>query len=244
MSNPENITILQAFEDNYIYLFEYAPGQCLVIDPGDASTVTEALVRHDLQLTHILTTHQHPDHIGGVGTLKQQTGCQIIGPNETRISGLDIVMSDEETIELGDITIRCISTPGHTATGICYLATGNSLTQPALFTGDTLFVCGCGRMFECDGETMYTSLQKLAALPEKTLIYPGHDYTEDNVQFALTLEPDNTALQEKLNTVRQQAAANKPTVPSVLSEEKQLNPFLSAPDWQTFAERRKKKDVF
>jgi hydroxyacylglutathione hydrolase len=113
-----------------------------------------------------------------------------------------------------------------------------------LFTGDTLFVCGCGRMFECGGETMFTSLQKLAALQGDALVYPGHDYTEENVWFALTVEPDNTTLQKKLKDVQKHLINGQPTVPSTMAEEKRLNPFLKAADWQCFADLRQKKDVF
>jgi hydroxyacylglutathione hydrolase len=121
---------------------------------------------------------------------------------------------------------------------------GDSLSQPGLFTGDTLFVCGCGRMFECGGETMYASLRKLAGLADDTLIYPGHDYTEENVRFALTVEPDDEALQEKLTSVQNQTKTNNSTVPSTLKEENRLNPFLKAADWKTFADLRKQKDVY
>lgn len=244
MQNAKNITILSAFGDNYIYLLEYLPGQCFVVDPGDAKPVLDALEHLRLQLTHIFTTHHHADHIGGVNTLKQKTSCEVIGPDNNRIGGLDTLMSDGDVIELGDVTIRCIGTPGHTATSVCYYVSSDSLAQPVLFTGDTLFVCGCGRMFECGGETMYASLQKLAALPDETLVYPGHDYTEENVRFALTTDPDNALLQEKLTLVRSQNKTGQPTVPSVLGEEKHINPFLLAMDWQTFTTLRRKKDTF
>ena len=244
MQNAKNITILSAFGDNYIYLLEHLPGQCFVVDPGDTKPVLDALEHLRLQLTHIFTTHHHADHIGGVNTLKQKSGCEVIGPDKQRISGLDRLMCNGDVIELDGVTIRCIGTPGHTATSVCYYVSSDSLAQPVLFTGDTLFVGGCGRMFECGGETMYASLQKLAALPDETLVYPGHDYTEDNVRFALTTDPDNALLQEKLTLVRNQNKTGQPTVPSVLGEEKQINPFLLAIDWQTFTTLRRKKDTF
>jgi hydroxyacylglutathione hydrolase len=202
MQNAKNITILSAFGDNYIHLAEYSPGQCFVVDPGDAKPVLDALEHQRLRLTHILITHHHADHIGGVSLLKQKTGCAVIGPDKQRIAEMDTVVSNGDTMELGERTIRCIGTPGHTATSVCYYITGDSLIQPMLFTGDTLFVCGCGRMFECGGETMYRSLQKLTALPDETLVYPGHDYTEENVRFALMFEPDNALLEEKLEIVK------------------------------------------
>ena len=244
MQSAKNITILSAFGDNYIYLVEYSPGRCFVVDPGDEKPVLDALEHQRLQLTHALTTHHHADHIGGVSTLKQKTDCEVIGPDDKRIGGIDTFVAEADTIELGDLMVRCIDTPGHTATSVCYYVSGDSLTQPVLYTGDTLFVCGCGRMFECGGETMYASLQKLTALPDETLVYPGHDYTEENLRFALTFEPDNRRLQKNLTRVQNQNKTGQPTIPSVLGEEKLLNPFLLAPDWQTFATLRRNKDVF
>lgn len=244
MRHPLNITVLSAFGDNYIYLAEYAAGNCFVVDPGDANIVREELSRCSLQLTHIFATHHHADHVGGISALKHKTGCEIVGPDAKRIAGVDTVVSDGDITELGDLAIRCIATPGHTATSVCYTVFGDSLGTPVLFTGDTLFVLGCGRMFECGGETMYESLQKLAALPDETLVYPGHDYTEENVRFALMFEPDNEVLQNKLALVRNQNRTGQPTVPSTLKEEKELSPFLKAPDWQGFANLRRKKDVF
>lgn len=244
MKHSLDITILPAFGDNYVYLAEYAAEKCFVVDPGDAGPVLKELNRRDLQLTHIFVTHHHADHVGGMARLKEQTGCQVVGPDAKRIAGLDRVAGDGDVCGLGDVTVQSIATPGHTATSVCYYVMAASLSQPVLFTGDTLFVCGCGRMFECGGETMYASLQKLAALADDTLIYPGHNYTEENVSFALTVEPDNKALRKKLEIVREQNRNGRPTVPSALEEEKQLNPFLKARDWQTFSNLRRKKDVF
>ena len=239
-----SIEILTAFGDNYIYLVEYEPQSCFVVDPGDAEPVQAFIRQHNLKLTHILTTHHHSDHIGGIGELKKTSGCEIIGPDKQRIAGIDTFVQDGDVLEVGEMSIRCIATPGHTATEVCYYGTGKEFDTPVLFTGDTLFVCGCGRLFECDGETMFKSLQKLAGLPGETLIYPGHNYTGENLQFALTVEPDNDALKKKLNAVQQQNQHNRPTVPSTLANEKQLNPFLKALNWQEFAELRKKKDMF
>lgn len=244
MQNPTNISILPAFGDNYIYLAKYAPGLCFAVDPGDATVVLKELARQNLKLSHILATHHHGDHIGGIDTLKRKTGCTVIGPDTKRIKSIDTVMGDEDTLDLDSVTIGCIATPGHTSTSVCYSVTDGLFSQPVLFTGDTLFTCGCGRVFECDGAVMYASLQKLAALPDKTLMYPGHDYTEENVQFALTFKPNNHDLQNKLKSVQEQIIRNQPTVPSTMKEEKELNPFLNAPDRQTFVELRRKKDVF
>lgn len=238
------IEILNAFGDNYIYVVEYGSEVCFAVDPGDAKPVEALISRRNIKLTHILATHHHADHIGGIGTLKKAFDCEIIGPDKQRISAIDTLARDGDDFDLGNMKVRCIATPGHTATGVCYFVTGKELEAPVLFTGDTLFVCGCGRLFECDGKTMFASLQKLAALPGETHIYPGHDYTEENLQFALTVEPGNETLKKKRKAVQQQNQHNRPTVPSTLAEEKTLNPFLKAKTWQEFANLRKQKDKF
>lgn len=236
------VEILEAFGDNYIYLVEYGPGVCFAVDPGDAGPAEAVVSQRNVKLTHILATHHHFDHIGGIAELKNTSGCQVIGPSE--VKGVDSVVNDGDMLELGSMSIRCIATPGHTANGVCYYMSGQKLEAPALFTGDTLFAFGCGRLFGGDGKTMFESLQKLAALPDQTRIYPGHDYTEENLRFALTFEPDNKALIQKLDQVRHNIRQNRPIVPSILAEEKQLNPFLKAKTWQKFAELRKQKDIF
>ncbi len=238
------IEVLNAFGDNYIYLAEYDPGACFVVDPGNAQTVLSEINKRCLNLTHILITHYHFDHIGGVEQLKSKTACKVIGPGSQASCAIDTAVGNGDMVELADLNIRCIATPGHTGADVCYFVTGPSLNSPVLFTGDTMFVCGCGRVMGASMETMFKSLQKLATLPDETRVYPGHDYTEENLRFALTFEPDNDALLEKHKQVLEQTAAGKPTVPSTMVQEKQLNPFLRAQDWQTFAKLRKKKDVF
>ncbi|MHC5083726.1 MAG: hydroxyacylglutathione hydrolase C-terminal domain-containing protein, partial [Planctomycetota bacterium] len=146
-------------------------------------------------------------------------------------------------IEIDNFSVTPIATPGHTATSICYHISGPSLKSPVLFTGDTLFVCGCGRIFECHAQTMHQSLMKLADLPSNTLVYPGHDYTAENIEFALTLNPGRSDLIQKQDEIQNLAASGKPTVPSTIAQEKQLNPFL-CDNWKTFATRRKQKDHF
>lgn len=236
--------ILTAFGDNYIYLLEYAAGKVIVVDPGDASVVTAALAGENMTLTHILATHHHADHIGGIGTLKRQFGCKVVSSDKKRIPETDITIKDSDTFMLETVNVQVIATPGHTQTGVCYYLTGPTLENPLLFTGDTLFVCGCGRLFECDGKTMYQSFEKLIALPNETLVYPGHDYTRENLRFALTLEPENKDLKQKLSAVDSLNRQKQPTVPATLEEEKQLNPFLRAVTWQQFAKLRRQKDSF
>lgn len=241
---PTDITILSSFSDNYIYLLEYAQGQALAVDPGQAEPVLKEIARQKLQLTHILLTHRHGDHTGGTAALKKKTGCAVIAGAQERLSGADTALSDGQTMTVGPIFIRCIATPGHTAGSVCYYVSGDSLASPVLFTGDTLFVFGCGRMFEADGQTMLDSLRKLSALPDETLVYPGHDYTEENIRFALTGKPGDLELTARLKEVKDKTSRNEPTVPSALGDEKRLNPFLTAPDAETFVRLRRQKDVF
>ncbi len=236
--------ILTALGDNYIYLLEYASGKALTVDPGDASVVKTALSRQHLTLTHILVTHHHADHIGGIGQLKKRFNCEIISPDRKRISETDTILKDTEEIVIGDLKVRVIATPGHTTTSVCYFVTGPESESPLLFTGDTLFVCGCGRLFECAAETMFASFRKLTALSDETLVYPGHNYTEENIRFALTVEPDSLPLKQKLAEIGQKTRNHQSTVPSTLAEEKQLNPFLKATTATQFAQLRQEKDFF
>ncbi|MBC8377944.1 MAG: hydroxyacylglutathione hydrolase [Planctomycetes bacterium] len=238
------IEVLDAFGDNYIYVVKHGPGVCFAIDPGAAKPVESLVSQRNIQLTHIFATHHHLDHIGGIEELKKMYGCEVIGPDQQRISHMDTLARDGDDFDLGDMTIHCIATPGHTSTGMCYFMTSNEPQAPVLFTGDTLFVCGCGRLIECDGQTMFRSLQKIAALPAETRIYPGHDYTEENLRFALTLSPENETLKKRLNEVQLNTRQGHPTVPSTIAEEKKCNPFLKTATWQEFSERRKSKDNF
>lgn len=241
MTEPQ---ILNAFGDNYIYLLTYAPGRAIVVDPGDASVVTAALTQSGLALTHIFCTHHHDDHIGGVSVLKKQFDCEVISSDKNRIRPTGTAVSEGDHMQIGPLTIQVIATAGHTSTGVCYYVTGSELNAPLLFTGDTLFVCGCGRLFECDAAILFDSFDKLRGLPDETQIYPGHNYTGENLRFALTLEPDNPGLRQKLETVCKLDISNRPTVPSTLGEEKRLNPFLRAGTPDELAELRRQKDIF
>jgi len=239
-----DVTILTSFSDNYIYLLEYADGLALAVDPGQADPVLNEIAARSLKLTHLLITHHHADHTGGIAPLKKQTGCAVVAGNAEHVGPTDIALADGQTLADGPLKIRCIATPGHTARSVCYYVFDGDLSSPLLFTGDTLFVLGCGRMFETDAPTMFASLQKLAQLPDDTLVYPGHDYTEENIRFALTKKPGDQELTARLNDTQNKMNINLPTVPSRLGDEKRLNPFLTAPDAETFARLRKQKDVF
>ena len=253
------LTIIQipVLTDNYIYLIhDPVSGETAVIDPALAQPVLDVLDKKGWRLTYILNTHHHWDHVGGNLELKQKTGCKIIAAqsDRDRIPGIDIGVSEDDVISLGQHTARVISTPGHTSGHIVY----HFAEDGALFCGDTLFVMGCGRLFEGTPEQMWNSLQKLKALPPSTRIYCTHEYTQANGRFALSVEPDNSHLQQKMLEVQQLRAENKPTVPSTIEQERATNPFFRADSIsvqkalgledqspvRVFTELRKRKDSF
>jgi len=243
--------------DNYIYLIHDAvSGETAVVDPAIAQPVLDVLDKKGWRLTYILNTHHHWDHVGGNLELKQKTGCKIIASqsDQHRIPGIDMGVSEDEVISLGKHMARVISTPGHTTGHIVY----HFAEDGALFCGDTLFVMGCGRLFEGTPEQMWKSLQKLKALPPSTLIYCTHEYTQTNGRFALSVEPDNSQLQQRMVEVQRLRAENKSTVPSTIEQELATNPFFRVDNvslqktlgleyqspLQVFTELRKRKDSF
>jgi hydroxyacylglutathione hydrolase len=265
----DSVITIPALGDNFIYLYRYNRSSALVVDPGDASLVLETLKEHGLDLTTVLATHHHWDHTAGIIELKEKTGCKVIGPDKQRIPGIDCVIEDGEILAIGNTKIQVIATPGHTRTAVCYyVQPSNDNKNGILWTGDTLFVGGCGRLLECDARSMWDSLLKLASLPDDMLIYCGHDYTVENYQFALSIEPDNQSVQQCLSEyhpvldgrgeVRQAQRAGRQIVPSTMSRERTTNPFLRAdtPELKTaldmpqaqavevFAELRRRKDGF
>jgi hydroxyacylglutathione hydrolase len=229
----DRVIALKAFRDNYIWLLhDAAQQQAVVVDPGDAEPVREALRRSGLALAGILITHHHPDHTGGVRELLKDTPVPVYGPASEQIPGLTDPLREGDTVALEalDLHFRVIDIPGHTAGHIGYYGNG------MLFCGDTLFAGGCGRLFEGTPTQMHASLSKLAALPEQTRVYCAHEYTQANLQFAAQVEPDNAALTARIAQVAQQRARGEPTVPSTLAEELATNPFLRV-DRQSVIER-------
>lgn len=241
--NP--VITLKAFSDNYIYLYKYDQNCAVVIDPGDSIPVLMYLKEHNLSLSAILATHHHSDHAGGTAELKKKTGCKIIGADAKRISNIDNIVEDGQILTFGNKKIQVISTPGHTSTSVCYYIPKNEQNENGiLFTGDTLFVGGCGRLFECDAQTMWASLQKFASLPGDTKVYCGHEYTLENYEFAMQIEPDNPAILQRNTEIKQLIKQGKPTIPSTIAKEKETNVFLRADSAEAFAELRRRKDMF
>jgi hydroxyacylglutathione hydrolase len=203
------------------------------------------LQRERLKLTTILVTHHHWDHVAGVQDLKDNTGCEVIGPDDKRIPCIDRVVGDGEVLSVGREDIEAIATPGHTSTSVCYyLQPSGSNKAGVLWTGDTLFTGGCGRLLECSAQSMWESLRKLASLPDETLVYCGHDYTLENYEFALTIEPGNQAVKQRLQETRPAQKQGRQIVPSTISQEKMTNPFLRVRTAKEFAALRRKKDSF
>lgn len=220
-----NIKQIPVLNDNYTYLLhDPLSGETAAVDPALAQPVLDALEKHHWQLSYILNTHHHNDHIGGNLELKHETGCQVIAAesDQHRIPGIDRRVSNNDIIALGHHKARVITTPGHTGGHIVYYFADDTL----LFCGDTLFVMGCGRLFEGTAEQLWQSLQKLKTLPANTLIYCAHEYTQANGRFALNVEPGNQVLQQRMAKIDQLRAKQLPTVPSTIEQELATNPFF------------------
>ncbi len=243
MDEPR-VIIIPALSDNYMYLL-VSGSRAAVIDPAEAAPVLEALSRHDLTLEWILNTHHHFDHVAGNEELKRGTGATIISPENARIPGVDRTVGEGDTLDFHGIEIRVLATPGHGRDDVSYfIPSSETVSESMLFCGDTLFVCGCGRLLEGTPDDMWASLRKLTELPDETRIYCGHEYTEENVRFALGEEPGNESLRNLLEEVRTRLRRGEPTVPSNIGMEKRTNPFLRAADVRQFIRLRRKKDVF
>lgn len=217
------IVQIPLLRDNYAYLIVCEEtNEAAVIDPSEAKPVLGQVAKEGVRLTAILNTHHHWDHTGGNSVLAQRLPLKVYGHrlDERRISGFTHPLGEGDEVMIGELKARILFIPGHTKGHIAYLF------EDKLFCGDTLFVAGCGRLFEGTAEEMVSSLSKLKQLSEKTLVYCGHEYTEKNLQFALTIEPDNKRVSDKLSRVRSLRARGVSTVPSTIGEERETNPFL------------------
>src|SRR5579871_4838759 len=215
--------------DNFGYLVhDPATKATASIDAPEAGPIIAALEREGWKLTDILITHHHGDHVGGVAELKHKYGCRVVAPHDksTKIANVDVRVGNGDVVKIGSLLARVLETPGHTLDHISYVFDADK----ALFAADTLFSIGCGRVFEGTHPMMWESLLKLRALPDDFKLYCGHEYTASNVKFALTVDSDNPALKTRADEVAKLRAANKPTIPVLLGEEKKANVFLRADD--------------
>jgi len=243
---------------NFIYLHRCDPGHAFVVDPGNAPLVQEALEAHHLALRAVLVTHHHWDHVGGAVDLQRQSHCELMGAGSTLIPAPDRTVADGDLLDIGGVTIRVIATPGHTQDSVCYYIPGPPGAHGIVYTGDTLFVGGCGRRLEGDTLTMWQSLQRLAALPDETLVFCGHDYALENYEFAVTIAPSHRRFRDRLAEIQKTVEYGRLTVPSTIGQEKTTNVFLQADHPQiraalglpearpeeVFAELRSRKDLF
>lgn len=219
------VTPIPAFNDNYIWLLHRQGTQrAVVVDPGQAEPVLDYLQTHGLILEAILVTHHHYDHIGGIKQLLAEQAVPVYGPDNPDIDSITVTVTEGDYVTVLDQPFRVLEVPGHTLDHIAF-ASGH-LTQPMLFCGDSLFACGCGRLFEGSAEQMYQSLQKYMTLSEKTAIYPTHEYTLANIEFALAVEPQNQQLQDYQKRCHQLRDNGQPTLPTTLQKQLAVNPFL------------------
>jgi hydroxyacylglutathione hydrolase len=236
------IVPVPVLRDNYVWLVHDSDSaETVAVDPSVADPVLEAAAERGWRITQIWNTHWHPDHTGGNDVIRQATGCRITGPAEAeKVSRMDRVVAGGDVARIGEMEAELIDIPAHTAGHVAF----HLPAAQAAFVGDTLFAMGCGRLFEGDARQMYESLQLLAALPEETRIYCGHEYTLDNGRFALTVEPDNQALVRRVEEVRVARELGEVSLPTTIALERATNPFMRAASVEELAERRAAKDAF
>lgn len=244
-------------QDNFgVILHDPLTGETASIDAPDATTIVNRLEHGGWGLTHLLITHHHPDHVEAIPALVEAHAPKVIGPaaESGKIQGLTMTVGDGDSFEFSGRTVHVISTPGHTSGHICFYIPDEEL----LFAGDTLFALGCGRLFEGSPQDMFGSLQRLAELPDQTRVYCGHEYTQSNGQFAVTVDPENETLAKRMEDVSDLRSKRLPTLPTTIGFEKRTNPFMrtgdpsirnqlgmeTASDLEVFTELRQRKDNF
>ena len=237
------IKIIPCLKDNYSYLIiDEKKDTACVIDPSESDPIIKYLENNKIDLKFILNTHHHYDHVGGNQKLKEKYNAKIIGFQEDkdRIPGIDILVDDQEIWENENFVAKIIHIPGHTLGHICFYFFNNKL----VFTGDTLFSLGCGRIFEGTNLQMYESLKKIKELPKDTKVFCGHEYTLNNSEFCLIHDQNNDNLKNKIKEIKKKVQNNLPTVPSTIKEELECNIFLRSKNVESFSKLRDLKDNF
>ncbi|WP_170524965.1 hydroxyacylglutathione hydrolase [Ruegeria arenilitoris] len=254
---PLEIVTIPCLSDNYAFLaHDHASGQTALVDAPEAGPILAELTARGWRLSHVLLTHHHWDHVDGLPGILEQHPAQVIGAaaDVHRLPPLDKQVADGDRFEIGGEPVEVLDVSGHTVGHVAYYLPKSAV----VFTADSLMALGCGRLFEGDAAQMWTSLSKIAALPDETSVCSGHEYTQSNARFAVTIDPDNTALQQRVHEIDQARAKGRATVPSNLGVEKATNPFLRATDPKiqaqlgmvgadpvaVFAEIRGRKDRF
>ncbi len=238
-----NIEIIPCLKDNYSYLIiDNKDKSACVIDPSEALPIINFLNNKDIKLKYILNTHHHFDHIGGNRDLKKKFGLSIVGFKEDshRIPEIDILLENNQIWRSGNFEAKIIHVPGHTSGHICF----HFFKEKIIFTGDTLFSLGCGKIFEGSYLEMFNSLNKIKSLPEETKIYCGHEYTLNNSKFCEKYDPENLNLKKKISEIKKKIINGSPTIPSTIKEELDCNIFLRTKDLETFSKLRDLKDNF
>ncbi len=236
-----DVTILPILSDNYAYIFKI--GETVgIVDPGEAAPIIDYLELNNLKPDYILITHHHFDHVDGIEQIKSKYNCIVIGPTaeQSKIYGIDKRVCETDTLDINGEDVQIIETAGHTMGHICYYFKNSKV----LFSGDTLFAMGCGRLFEGTAKDMFHSFKKLRALPNDTTVYCGHEYTIDNAKFCLSVDGDNAALIERAKEVQTIRDNNKPTIPTTMGLEKKTNVFMRCDTAQEFKKYRDLKDNF
>jgi hydroxyacylglutathione hydrolase len=236
------IVRIPVLSDNYVWLVhEATSGETMVVDPAVAQPVLDAAQERGWTITQIWNTHWHPDHTGGNAEIKAATGCMITGPADeaAKIPSLDAHVRGGDVVQLGSVTAKVIDVPAHTAGHIAF----HFESELAAFVGDTLFAMGCGRLFEGTAAQMFDNMRKLEALGDDTAIYCAHEYTLSNGRFAVTVEPDNVALQQRMSDVVAARERGEATVPTSIALERATNPFMRARSIEELATRRAAKDA-